>query len=398
MASTAAPATLPTSAAAAGATQGAASGGLIPFPAASRRVMSEGLSFGAVQPTTSPITLGPADLVPTGYIREVEIRVSTTTAGTIGSGTVGGDFPFNIFQSIQFIDAGGQKMDDLPGYALLQDNIVGGFRAIADPRSDYDYSANPISPNFRIRLERELFPDGQGSLPNLSGTQKYRVRFVVDAIANIYTVAPTTAPILKIDIVQHEWFLPAAYNGAGQPQQRQPDLLGLAQYRTSWYPAVSITSAQVNYQLKANGNLIKYIVMIGRNSSGVRSDLLFPDPFTLRVDNSYPYNSVPLSSVIVDAQSKMRQATARDTGVLILPFDYGLGRGVGDRGYSSWEETSTATFINLQGLQPTPTAGTIDFLVCEISVAEIDPAERSALGSATGAWNPNIAPMVMGGV
>ena len=179
-------------------------------------------------------------------------------------------------------------MDDLPGWAVLQDNVIGGFRAIADPRSDYDYSANPISPNFRIRLERELFPDGRGSLPNLSGTQKYRLRAVIDAIANIYTVAPTTAPTLKVEITQKEWFLPAAQNGAGQPQQRQPPLMGLAQYRTSWYPAISVSNAQINIQVKANGNLIKYIAFCGRNSSGVRSDLLFPDPFTLRVDNSYP--------------------------------------------------------------------------------------------------------------
>lgn len=387
---------LATASSAAAATQAQPQGGLIPFPAASRRVRSEGLSF-TFTPGTSPVTLGPSDLVPTGYIREIELRVSTVTAGTIGSGTVPGDFPFNIFQNIQFIDAGGQKMDDLTGYGLLQDNVVGGFRAVSDPRADYDYSANPISPNFRLRIERELFPDGRGSLPNLSGTQKYRIRLNIDAIANIYTVAPTTAPTLKIDVVQHEWFLPASANGAGQPQQRQPSLMGLAQYRTSWYPAVSVSNAQINQQIKANGNLIKYIVLVGRNASGVRSDLLFPDPFTLRVDNSYPWNNVPLASVIAESQAMFRQATARDTGVVILPFDYGLGRAVGDNGYASWEETSTATFINLQGSQPTPTVGSIDVLVCEISVAEIDPAERSALGSATGAWNPNIAPTVMGG-
>jgi len=380
------------------ATQQQAQGGVIPFPAASRRVSSGSTLSFTMTPGTAPVTLGPADLVPTGYIRSIDIHVSTVTAGTLGSGTVGGDFPFNLFQDLQFIDAGGQKMDDLPGWPLLQDNIIGGFRAIADPRSDYDYSANPISPNFRIRLERELFPDGRGSLPNLSGTQKYRLRAVIDAIANVYLVAPTTAPTLKIEITQEEWFLPAAQNGAGQAQQRQPPLMGLAQYRTSWYPALSVSNAQINIQVKANGNLIKYIALCGRNSSGVRSDLLFPDPFTLRVDNSYPYNSVPLANVIADSQAKFRQATARDTGMVILPFDYGLGRGVGDNGYASWEETSTATYIVIQGIQPTPTVGTIDILVCEISVAEVDPAERSALGSATGTWNPNIAPTVMGGV
>lgn len=392
------PATLGSAQQAQSATQQQPSGGLIPFPAASRRVISGGTLQWSYTPGTSQQTFGPADLVPTGFIRHIEVHVYTITAGTLGSGAVGADFPFNLIADAQFIDAGGQKMDDLPGWALLVDNILGGYRGISDPRADYDYSANPISPNMRLRLERELFPNGIGSLPNLSGTQKYRIRIVFDTEANVYTTLPTTPPTLGVIINQHEWFLPNAINGGGQPQQRQPQLLGLAQYRTSWYPAVSVSSAQVNQQIKATGNLIKYILLVGRNSSGVRTDAVFPDPFTLRVDNSYPYNSVPLNTVIANSQTYLQQATQRDTGVVALLFDYGLGRVAGNYGFASWEETSTATYINIQGTQPSPTVGSIDVLVCEISVAEVDPAERSALGSATGTWNPAIAPTVMGGV
>lgn len=381
------------------ATQQAPAQGMIPFPAASRPVINGAtLQWSSVQPGTAPQILGPADLVPTGYIAHVEVAVSTATAGTLGPGAATADFPFNIFQNLQFIDAGGQKMDDLPGFPMMLDNIWGGYRAISDPRSDYDYSANLISPNFRIRFERQLFPTGVGCLPNLSGTQKYRLRLVVDALSNIYTTAPTTAPTLLVTINQHEWFLPEDYNGAGQPQETEPPLLGLAQYRLSWYPAISISNAQVNEQVKANGNLLKYIMLIARNSSGVRTDAVFPNPFTLRVDNSYPINNVPLSSLIAKYQAQVRQATQRDTGVLVIPFDTGLGRGVGDNGFASLEQTSTATWIQFYGLQPTPTVGTIDVLVCEISVAEVDPAQRSALGSATGTWNPQIAPTVVGGV
>lgn len=389
---------LATSQQVAGATQQAPAQGAIPFPAASRRVRGKTLNFSGIQPGNSTITLGPANLIPTGYIRYVDLHFYTVTAGTLGSGTVGGDFPFNILQNVQFIDAGGQKMDDLPGYALLQDNIMGGFRGISDPRADYDYSANPISPNFRVRIERELFPSGVGSLPNLSGSQEYRIRMVIDAEANIYTVNPTTAPIMGCDVIQHEWFLPQTANAAGTPQEDQPPLMGIAQYRTSWYPAVSFSSSQIFYQIQAKGNLIKYILMVGRNSSGVRTDAVFPDPFTLRVDNSYPWNSVPLSEVVTESQAMLQQSTARDTGVVPILFDYGLGRIAGANGVSSWEETSTATAIYVQGVQSTPTVGTIDFLVCEISLAEVDPTERGRLGSATGTWNPNIAPSVMGGV
>jgi hypothetical protein len=370
---------------------------LVPFAQASRRAREQALSF-TVTPGTAPIILGPSDLVPNGFLRYVDLHVRTVTAGTLGPGVVADGYPFNILQNIQFIDTGGQKMDDLSGYALLHDNIVGASPARSDPRSAYDYSANAISPNFRLRIGRELFPDGRGSLPNLSGSQKYRIRAVIDAIANIWSTAPTTPPTIAIDVIDHLWLLPSPQDGGGRPQQRRPPLLGLAQYRTSWYPQQSIGGGQVNYQVKSTGNLLKYVAMIGRDANGVRTDAVFPDPFSLRVDNSYPFDNVPLSEVIHEYEAMVPERSTRDTGVIVLPFNYGLGRRTGDEGVASWWPTSTATYINLQGRQAASTPGTIDFLVGEISTAEIDPNERSAMGSGTGTWHPAIPAEVTGGV
>lgn len=369
---------------------------LVPFPQASRRAREQPLTF-TVTPGTAPVTIGPADLTPNGFLRHVDIHVKTVTAAT-GAPVGAAGYPFTILQNVQFIDTGGQKMDDLSGYALFVDNYASGSPWRGDPTAAYDYSSSATSPNFRLRISRELFPDGRGSLPNLSGSQKYRVRLVVDAIANIWSTAPTVAPTLEIDVIDHLWLLPAPVDGGGRQQQRRPALLGLAQYRTSWYPAVGITSSQISYQIKATGNLIKYIAMIARDNTGAFNDLVFPDPFTLRVDNTYPYDNVPLSEVIHEYESMIPERTARLTGVLLLPFNYGLTREVGGDGVSSWLETSTATYILLQGRQATPTNGTIDFLVCEISTAEIDPAERAAMNNGTGTWQPAIPATVQGGV
>jgi hypothetical protein len=369
----------------------------VPFPQAAKRAREQALTF-TLTPGTAPIILGPSYLVPNGYLRFVDLHVRTVTPGELGPGTAPDTFPFNILQNVQFIDTGGQKMDDLAGYALMQDDIAGGSPYRADPRIAHDYNASLIEPNFRLRIARELFPDGRGALPNLSGSQKYRMRAVIDAIANIYTVAPTKVPTIAVDIIDHLWLLPAPTDGGGRPQQRRPPLLGLAQYRTSFYPAVSISSAQVDYQIKATGNLVKYIVMIARNAAGARSDAVFPDPFTLRLDNSYPYDNVPLSEVIHESDAMLVDRSARDTGVVILPFNYGLSNVIGGNGVASWLPTSTATYIEFKGRQAVATPGTIDFLVCEISTAEIDPAERSAMGSGTGTWQPAIAANVPGGV
>lgn len=387
----------PTSVQANNAASGRSAQPAVPFPQASRRAMESPQQF-TITPGTAPINIGPADLTPNGYLRHVDVHVHTQTAGTIGPGVAAPGFPFTILQNLQFIDTGGQKMDDLSGYALFVDNYTSGSPFRGDPTAAYDYSSNPISPNFRLRISREIFPDGRGSLPNLSGSQKYRVRFVVDAASNIYSTLPTTAPTLIIDVIDHLWLLPNEVDGGGRPQQRRPPLLGLSQYRTSWYPTVAVSSKNINYQLKATGNLIKYIGLIGRDSTGAFNDLMFADPFTLRVDNSYPYDNVPLSEVIHQYESMIPERTARLPGVLILPFNYGMGRAVGDNGVASWQPSSTATYIHFQGSQATPTVGTIDYLVCEISTAEINPAERSAMNNGTGTWQPAIPANVQGGV
>lgn len=368
----------------------------VPFAQASRPAREQPLSW-TVTPGTAPVTLGPSDLTPNGFLRFVDLHVHTVTAAT-GTPVGATGYPFNILESVQFIDTGGQKMDDLSGYALFLDNYASGSPWRGDPTSAYDYSASATAPNFRLRIARELFPDGRGSLPNLSGSQKYRLRLVVDAIANIWSTAPTAAPTLQIDVIDHLWLLPAPFDGGGRPQQRRPPLLGLAQYRTSWYPAISISNAKIDEQIKSTGNLIKYIALVAQDTTGAFNDLVFPDPFTLRIDNTYPYSDVPLSEVIHEYEASIPERTARLPGVIILPWNRGLGRAVGDNGVASWQPTSTATYVQLKGSQATPTNGTISVLVCEISEAEIDPAERAAMNNSTGTWQPAVPSNMPGGV
>lgn len=372
---------------------------LVPFAQASKRSIELSSSF-QVTPGTAPVPIGAFDLVPNGFIRAVDIHVKTVTAAAGGTPVVKDGWPFTILQNIQFSDTGGQKMDDLSGYALMQDNIAGGDQWRGDPRTAHDYSASTTTPDFRLRLARELAPDGRGSLPNLSGSQKYRLRLNIDALANLYSTAPSTnAPTLQIDVVLHIWLLPAPADGGGRPQQRRPPLLGLSQYRTSYWPNETVAAGQVKYPVKATGNLWKYLIIIARDGTGARSDLVFPDPLTLRIDNFNIFNNAPLAEVIRAADAMLGPGrSGRDTGVLIIPFDYGLDKYLGGHGVSSWLPTSTATYIELSGRQATNTAGTFEVLVNEISTAEIDPAERSAIGSNTGTWQPGIPADVPGGM
>lgn len=369
---------------------------VVPFPQASTHAADNPLSF-TVTPGVAPQKIGPADLTPNGFLRATDIHVHTVTAAT-GSPVGQPTYPWCILENIQFLDTGGQKMDDISGYQAFVDNLASGFPWSGDPRAAADYSASATAPNFRLRLRRELFPDGKGSLPNLSGSQKYRVRLNVDAIANIWSTAPTAAPVLQIDIIDHLWLLPAPVDGAGRPQARQPDLLGLAQYHKSIYPGLSQAGSKVSEIVKMNGTLLQYLAILAYDSGGNPSDAVFPDPFTLQVDNNYPFSDVPLSEMMRIYESMIPARVSRPTGVLIIPWNYGLHRTVGSDGVSSLLPTSTATFMKFSGTQPVATNGSFDVMLAEVSTANVNPQERASMGSNTGVWQPAIPATIQGGV
>jgi hypothetical protein len=350
-----------------------------------------------VTPGAATQNIGPADLTPNGFLRFVDIAVSTLTAAT-GSPVGQPTYPWCILDNIQFLDTGGQKMDDISGYQLFVDNYASGSPWRCDPRVASDYSAAAASPNFRLRLAREVFPDGKGSLPNLSGSQKYRIRLTIAALSNIYSTAPTAAPVLNINIIDHLWLLPAPEDAGKRPQQRQPDLLGLAQYHKTIYPALSVSSSKISEIVKMNGTLLKYLAVLAYDSDGSPSDAVLPDPFTLQIDNDYPFNDVPLAEMFHYYEAIVPERSNRPPGVLIIPFNYGLHRTVGADGVASLVPTSTATFLKFSGTQVTPTNGTYDVMLGELSTANINPQERSSMGSGTGVWQPAIPSTVPFGV
>lgn len=387
-----------------GANSGAASGqgvasqpatqavAVVPFDQASKRGCEPGPSW-QITPGATETTLGPIGLPANGYLRAVEIQVSTVTAGTLGAGVAAADYPANIISVARIQDTNSAQLDDLPGYTLLQDNIYGGYAGCPDPRVDPDYSASATAPNIQLQVVRELAPTGFGCLANLSASQQYKLTLKIASVAEMYSTAPTTAPTLLISTWMHYWTLPAATDMLQRPQAQQPPFHGTAQYRW-WSPANSVSQA-FNLTITQVGNEIRNLILFGhRNSDGARSDAVYPDPLQLRWDSD-------LLLIIGMAQLRkiMRELTndltARDTGILALPFNFGEGRFVGGSGVNSWLPTVTATRLQITGTQPVSTPGTVDVFVNDVSVAETDPAGRPMTPSASN-YHPPVAPQLAG--
>lgn len=365
----------------------------VPFNQASHHGCEQGPTF-TVTPGTSQQTLGPAPLPATGYLRRVLLEV-TSASGVAGTGA--GDFPFNIFALVRLTDTNGAPIFELSGYNTLLADTYGGYAGAPDPRVDPDYSATAASPNIEPYVPLELDPSGLGSPANLSASAAYRLQLVVDTVANIWSTAPTTVPTFTVTVWCEYWTLPAPTDMQGRAQAVAPPYAGTLQL-WSQQPNITVNAGAQRIALNRMGNLLRNVIGVFR-ASGTRSDSITGDPVTLRWDD--------LNLDVVDRRTirkRMREyvndLTARDTGVYVFGlYNYGDGRFVGGRSVASWLPTVTATRYELSTPAGSGSAGTIDWVINDVSVAATSPAQRAVAGGGQGVgYRPPVAPVVPGAV
>jgi len=77
--------------------------------------------------------------------------------------------------------------------------------------------------------------------------------------------------------------------------------------------------------------------------------------------------------------------SARDVGVYCYPYSAGITRTVGGNGVSSFLPTVTATRYELSGASGG--AGTLDWIVNDVSSAPVSGVQRASVGAGLG-YNP----------
>lgn len=362
---------------------------LVPFDQASHRGFEQGPVFNATQ-SAAQQPFGPVALPAQGYLRRLIVDISAT-GGVAGSGAGNADYPFSILNLIRLQDTNGAPLCELSGFNLMLMNAYGGFAGSPDPRVDPDYSAGVITPSIQLSIPVEIAPTGLGALANQSAAAAYKLTIIVDTLANTYSnVSGFTAPALTIRTFCDFWTLPAPADMLERPQQRTPPFNGTAQYFTQ-QPNVSVNQGLNNTRITRVGNLIRTLAFVARQS-GVRAEGTFPDPYTLNWDSRdlQIASDKTLRKVMREMISDL---TTRDTGVYVFNFNYGEGRRAGDVAINSWLPTVSATRLEVDGT--TATAGAMDIIVNDVSVAETSPAARAVETSATG-YHPPVAPTVMG--
>lgn len=341
---------------------------VVPFDQASHKGMEAGPVFTA-QPGAAQVQLGPSPLPASGYLRRVLLEVTEAIAG-VGAATGQPDFPFSVFALVRLQDTNGAPIFEMSGYNTLLANVYGDN---LDPRFDTDYSTAAANPIIEPYIPIEINPTGLGALANMSASSAFKLTLIVDTSANIWSSAPaTTIPTFRIAVFMDFWTLPADTDMLNRRQQQAPPFSGTVQLWTQ-QPNVSLNAGNNRTQVTRTGNLLRTVIFVTK-AGGARSEVPFPDPFTLKWDDR--------DLMIADRQTVrkimreyLENLTARDVGVYAFVYSYGESRDLGANGINSWLPTVTSTRYELNG--SSGSAGTVDILINDVSVAPTQPAQRA---------------------
>lgn len=334
-----------------------------------------------VELTANPRQINPINVPAFGYFRHALIEVTTVTAGEQEAEAVTDeDFPWNIFQSIQIGDVNGAPIfGPLDGYAALWSSITGGYAGRPDPRTMPFYSGTFASPKFLLRIPLEISHyDGFGSLANQNAAASYRINLTLNGTGELSTKIKK-APKIRIRVYIETWTLPNETDIAGRPQSEAPPMLDSAQYYSAFNKEVP--SGAMNAQFVRVGSLIRNVIIIARNASGVRKDKVFPNPAILEWD---------ARKIREDSQTMLEELLAgsvpelktRDAGVFAYLLDRSTKNTVGDDSPALWLPTAQSTRMEIKGNNEE--AGTLQIITNDVAPVAVQPQERYQEESRTG--------------
>lgn len=326
----------------------------------------------------------PTDIPAYGYITALFLEV--VCSGGSG-GTLAADAPWNMLTDITLQDVNGSVIaGPINGYELYIANILGGWSGVRNNPADSPwYVASAPNPAFFLRVPVEVsHKDALGALSNQNSSANYKLTFGVNTIAATTSVAYTTAPLMTIRGWLEAWTLPADKDSRGNPQAQVPPLLGTGQYLSIQGPRASVAGTYTAPFTRL-GNYLRFVGIIGRDNSGVRSDAVLPDPLLFNWDGMQIKN---LSQRVLQQHfyERVSGVFTRPTGVFVLPFNFGGEYpAMGNESPNMWLPTSQSSRLSIDG--SSALAGSTTFVTCEVAPIEVSQAQRYQEHSNTG-WNP----------
>lgn len=344
-------ATLNAGATAAGSPQG---GGSVPFVVGTNLYETKMFSDVITPGTTTQEFIH--NVTPGGFLRGIRLVMTSSGGGGTTAGVVGPDGSWGTYNSVSLENVDGSPiiypMGGFPHYV----NNKYSKPWLGDPqaRASYAAASNPgcslfISPEIR---------DTAGVLANTDARSQYRIKYTVDTVANIWSTAPVPVPTITVTGYVQVWAQPDSQDLHGRPITQVPD--GLAISTLNRHQVITVNNSDNTFQLTNMGTEIRNLILITRNASGVRTNLL-SDPVRFQVDNRQFQVSSPSSmqESVYDFYAPYFEATL-ETGVYVWP----RFRNPGTLQGQFWYPTSNATYFIIETAGSA--SGTLEAVTSEV--------------------------------
>lgn len=311
---------------------------------------------------------------PGGFLRGVRLEVRSAS-GVVGGGALSADAPGAVIASaaLENID-GSPIVYPMGGFAHLTSGWF--FRPWnGDPSRRFDYSAT-VNPSFSLFIQPEIRQTA-GVLANTDARALYRVRWTYATLATLVVGGSPTAPAVTVTAYMESWAQPDGNDLRGNPIEELPPGLNLATLRRQQIINLAAAGADNTLQLSNMGNELRGILMITRNSSGVRTDLL-SDPIRWRIDNRSlgVFAQQEVFNRMADFYQSLQDGSTRPAGLYVFPRFYDPGRMVGE----SWLATTNATYVIFESATATGgTSGTIQIITDEVVPVGPVPMELESI-------------------
>lgn len=311
---------------------------------------------------------------PGGFLRGVRLEIRSA-GGALGAGTLSADAPPNVLASaaLENID-GSPIIYPMGGYAHMIGQWL--FRPWhGDPARRFDYSAT-VNPSVSLFMQPEIRHTA-GVLANTDARALYRVRWTYATLATLVTGGTPTAPAVTVTAYMESWAQPDAADLRGNPIEEIPPGLNLATLRRQQIINLSAAGADNTFQMSNMGNELRGIVIITRNSSGARTDLL-SDPIRWRLDNRSMgvFSAQEVFNRMSDFYESLQNGSTRPTGVYCFPRFYQPGNMVGE----SWLATTNATYLIFESATAAGgSGGTAQFMTDEVVPVGPVPMELESI-------------------
>lgn len=339
---------------------------LVPFVRAAHEHVEPAFDV-SFTPTAASAALGPFDVPAYGYLRAIWL-LFTTSGGTAGAGALNADAPWNVLSEVALLDINGAPIyGPTTGYELMLANMFGGYAWASDPFATPDANTTGVVTfTFALRIPVEIDAwDAYGALANQNAAASYKVRLTGGTLAEIYSVAPTTAPAVRIRGYLEAWSQPSATDLLGNPQEQLPPGHGTTQF---WSKFVKVNAAGQNTIVMPRvGNLIRTIIMIQRNNSGVRTTADFPDPIEIRWDARQLLNEPRTYRRSITYERYGVLAANTPAGVFVYDLSHDQDGHAGNENRHLWLPTVQATRLELVG--SFANAGTTTILTNDVAPA-----------------------------